>query len=183
MENDLMNLSVFTEDMEPQELLDILHSYRRKKKYYRLRNGDFLNLESQNLENLSAMFDMLQVSPKEFVKGKMQIPAYRALYLDRMLEENDEIYAKRDRHFKNLIREFKTVKDSDYEIPDSLQNTMRGYQRFGFKWLRTVEQCGFGGILADDMGLGKTLQMISVLLAAKQEGKSGTSLIASFPPQ
>ncbi|MCI8993720.1 MAG: DEAD/DEAH box helicase family protein [Eubacterium sp.] len=179
MENDLMNLSVFTEDMEPQELLDILHSYRRKKKYYRLRNGDFLNLESQNLENLSAMFDMLQVSPKEFVKGKMQIPAYRALYLDRMLEENDEIYAKRDRHFKNLIREFKTVKDSDYEIPDSLQNTMRGYQRFGFKWLRTVEQCGFGGILADDMGLGKTLQMISVLLAAKQEGKSGTSLIVT----
>lgn len=179
IENDLMNLSVFTEDMEPQELLDILNSYRRKKKYYRLRNGDFLNLEAQSLENLSAMFDMLQVTPKEFVKGKMQIPAYRALYLDRMLEENEEIYAKRDKHFKNLVRDFKTVKDSDYEIPDFLQDTMRGYQRYGFKWLRTVEQCGFGGILADDMGLGKTLQMISVLLAAKQEGKEGTSLIVT----
>ena len=38
------------------------------------------------------------------------------------------------------------------------------------------ENC-FGGILADDMGLGKTLQVISVLLAAKEEEKKGTSLI------
>ena len=37
----------------------------------------------------------------------------------------------------------------------------------------------FGGILADDMGLGKTLQVISVLLAAKEEKQSGTWLVVA----
>ena len=45
--------------------------------------------------------------------------------------------------------------------------------------MRTLARYHFGGILADDMGLGKTLQMIAVLLAAKLEGKTGTSLIVT----
>ncbi len=56
---------------------------------------------------------------------------------------------------------------------------MRNYQKTGYKWLRTLEAWKFGGILADDMGLGKTLQVIAVLLAAKEEGKTGTSLIVA----
>ena len=56
---------------------------------------------------------------------------------------------------------------------------MRKYQKNGYKWLRTLEAWNFGGILADDMGLGKTLQIIAVLLAAKQEGKEGTSLVVA----
>ena len=54
---------------------------------------------------------------------------------------------------------------------------LRPYQAYGYKWLRTLSASGFGGILADDMGLGKTLQMISVLLAERDEGAIGTSLI------
>lgn len=65
------------------------------------------------------------------------------------------------------------------EMMDSLQKIMRNYQTVGFKWLKTLDTYGFGGILADDMGLGKTLQVISVILSAKQEGKTGTSLIIS----
>ena len=55
---------------------------------------------------------------------------------------------------------------------------MRGYQKSGFLWLKTLRENGFGGILADDMGLGKTLQVISLLLSeqesAKEESGSGT---------
>ena len=73
----------------------------------------------------------------------------------------------------------KSVNDSNYEVPERLRKIMRKYQRNGFRWLKTLEACHFGGILADDMGLGKTLQMISVLLSAKQEGQEGTSLVIS----
>ena len=54
---------------------------------------------------------------------------------------------------------------------------MRGYQKTGYRWLKTLESCQFGGILADDMGLGKTLQAISFLLSAKKKGV--TSLIVA----
>lgn len=115
----------------------------------------------------------------EFLKGNIKIPAYRALYLDKVLEKNKSVYAERDKHFKSLIKEFKTVSDSDFEVPDSLQKIMRNYQMIGFRWLRTLDNYQFGGILADDMGLGKTLQVISVILSSKQEGQKGTSLIVS----
>lgn len=167
----IMNLEIHSEELSQEELLDVLNQYRRKKRYYRLKNGDFLNLEEQSMEELAAMLEVMHVSPKEFAKGNMKLPLYRALYLDKMLEQCSGIYTDRDSHFKKLIKSFKTIEDSDYEIPQTLRPVMRKYQKHGYRWLRTLENSGFGGILADDMGLGKTLQVIAVLLAAKNEGK------------
>ena len=129
------------------------------------------------MEMLSEMMETLHLSPKEFTKGHMKVPVYRALYLNKMLEESENVYANRDKHFKQLIKEFKTVEDSEFDIPSSLGNVMRKYQIQGFRWMKTLEHYGFGGILADDMGLGKTLQMISILLSAKEEDYLGTALI------
>lgn len=176
IESDLLNLEIATENLSQRELLDIIKSYKQRKKYHRLKSGEFVDIDD-SIAELSAMLDTMHITPKEFVKGKMQIPSYRALYLDKMLAQSQEIYAKRDTHYKRLIKSFKTVTESDFDIPESLQGVMRSYQQFGHKWLLTLGGCGFGGILADDMGLGKTLQMISVLLSEKQENGSGTSLI------
>lgn len=177
--SDLMDLEISSEDISREELLEILSGYRQKKRFFRLKNGDFLNMEDDSLEALCQMMEGLGLSPKEFVQGKVQLPMYRALYLDQMMEQSEGLYATRDRRFKKLVKEFKTVNESDFEVPESLRKTMRKYQTTGYKWLRTLDAYGFGGILADDMGLGKTLQMISVLLAYKKEGGDGTSLIVS----
>jgi SNF2 family DNA or RNA helicase len=94
-----------------------------------------------------------------------------------MLEQMDHFYTSRDQRFRKMIKEFKTVSDSDFEVPVSLEKILRPYQAYGFKWLRTLAEYGFGGILADDMGLGKTLQMIAVLLLAKEKGEADPSLV------
>ncbi len=138
-----------------------------------------MNLNDNSLDMLAELMDAAHVKPKDFVKGKMHLPMYRTLYLDKMLEENEGVYSSRDSHFKEVVKDFKTVKDADFEVPQSLAKIMRKYQKNGYKWLRTLETWQFGGILADDMGLGKTLQVISVLLAAKQEGRESTSLIVA----
>ncbi|MST81352.1 DEAD/DEAH box helicase [Bilifractor porci] len=179
VESDLMNLSITTDDMSLEELAALLDSYRKKKKYYRLKSGEFIRLEeSGSLDVLQAMMDSMGVSVKEFTKGKMHLPLYRALYLDKMLEEHDELASDRDHAFRELVKNFKTIKDSDFSVPASLKKSMRNYQVYGYKWMRTLAGVGFSGILADDMGLGKTLQMISVLLADKLENAAPhTSLI------
>ena len=170
VESDLMNLSITTDDMSLDELAALLDGYRKKKKYYRLKSGEFIRLEeSGSLDVLQAMMDSMGVSVKEFTKGKMHLPLYRALYLDKMLEEHDELASDRDHAFRELVKNFKTIKDSDFSVPASLKKIMRNYQVYGYKWMRTLAGVGFSGILADDMGLGKTLQMISVLLADKLE--------------
>ena len=60
---------------------------------------------------------------------------------------------------------------------ESLHNVLRKYQRDGYRWLRTLDGYGMGGILADDMGLGKTVQVLSYLLAMKESGQRLPSLI------
>ncbi len=170
LESGLLDLEIDSGELSQEELLDVLDSYRRKQQYVRLRSGDFLKLDdSDMIRELADMMTAMHLSPKEFVKGKMHIPAYRALYLDKMLAESEGIYAQRGKSFKALVKRFKTIADSEFELPDTLSQVLRPYQAVGYRWLRTLDENGFGGILADEMGLGKTLQVISVLLAARQE--------------
>ncbi len=166
----LLDMEIETEDISREELLDVLKGYKLHKKYYRLKNGDFVNLEDENLQMLKEMMDAMHLPPKEFIKGKIHLPVYRTLYLDKLLEEKEGFYTNRNHTFRKMVKNFKTISDADYEVPDSLKRVMRSYQKNGFKWLKTLESCQFGGILADDMGLGKTIQAISFLLSGKKEG-------------
>lgn len=177
LQSGMLNLEIASEDIPQEELLAVLESYRKKKTYHRLKSGDFLDLEDDTIGMLAELMESMHMKPKEFVAGKMKIPAYRALYLDKMMEEHEHVYATRDRRFKQLIRNFKAVEDSEFEEPESMKKVLRKYQKSGYRWLRTLENCQFGGILADDMGLGKTLQVLAVLLAAKEEGRMETTLV------
>ncbi|MBR0137993.1 MAG: SNF2 helicase associated domain-containing protein, partial [Erysipelotrichaceae bacterium] len=177
VENNLLELDIKTIDLSLEDLAGIISSYRLKKKYHKLKNGTFIRSDDESIEELSALLDSLNISLKDFTSGKMHIPAYRALYLDRMLEKNNSIYDNRDFHFRRMIKDFKTINEADYEVPDSLKDIMRPYQKYGFSWLKTLAEFNFGGILADEMGLGKTLQMISVLLDGKNHMEQGTSLV------
>lgn len=174
LKSEIMDLNISSEDISKKELLEILTSYKKKKHFHRLRSGDFIRMDDENLKTLDLIMNSMHLKPKDFVKEKLQIPLYRAFYLDKLLEENEGIYVHRDSRFRKLVKEFKTVKESDYEVPESLTGIMRNYQIYGHKWLRTLGNSGFGGILADDMGLGKTLQVISVFLADEPELPSPT---------
>jgi hypothetical protein len=177
VKSEIMDLEISADSLSMQELLDILDSYRLKKKYHKLKNGDFVDITDESIAELSSMMDTMHISVKEFAEGKMHLPLYRALYLDKMLESCQEIYASRDHFFRNLVKNFKTVSDSDYELPDSLKKVLRNYQKYGYKWMRVLTENHFGGILADDMGLGKTAQVISVLLATKGEAKHPSLIV------
>ena len=178
----MLSVELTSDELSPDELLAAVSGYKKAKKFIRLKNGDFLRLEeNEELKKLTEMMETLQISPKQLLAGKMHIPAFRALYLDKMMESMEDVYANRDSHFKKLIKEFKTISDADYDVPFSLRNVLRKYQAVGYRWMRMLDEYGFGGILADDMGLGKTLQATALLLADHDEYVAGekpsTSLI------
>ena len=114
----------------------------------------------------------LSLGKAELAKKNILLPSFRALYLDQALREDGHISLKRDSGYKALIRGMKSVEDSDYDVPSSFTGELKAYQKTGYRWLRTLDHWGFGGILADDMGLGKTIQVIALLLSAAQEGTS-----------
>ncbi|HEV3184559.1 MAG TPA: DEAD/DEAH box helicase [Xanthobacteraceae bacterium] len=55
-----------------------------------------------------------------------------------------------------------------------LRGTLRPYQRDGLQWLHLLARLGLGACLADDMGLGKTIQVLSLLLALKEQAADAT---------
>ena len=178
LESGIMDISVTSKEYTPDELLEILGSYRRKKRYHRLRSGDFVDLSTDGgLEEIEKLLGGLDLTPEEAIEKGVSLPMYRALYLNKLMEEHESVAASRDRQFRGLIKNFASIRDSDYEIPVSLEDTLRPYQAYGFKWLKTLEAAGFGGILADEMGLGKTLQMICVISSDKEAAASRPSLV------
>lgn len=58
------------------------------------------------------------------------------------------------------------------QVPASINQYLRDYQREGVLFLFQQYAAGLGGVLADDMGLGKTVQTIAFMAALL--GKSGT---------
>lgn len=157
-----LDIKIDMEGLTSSDLTRILEAYQQKRKFYRLKSGEFLKLEDGGLLAVARLSEGLSLSAEELLGNGVRLPGYRALYLDSLFKEGPGIAFYRDQMFKAMVRGMKAVEDSDFAVPASLQGVLRGYQKIGYRWLRTLDAYGFGGILADDMGLGKTLQMISL---------------------
>lgn len=172
-----LELQVDTDGLSGAELARLLAEYSQKKKYYRLKSGEFISLDDNGLMTVAKLVEGLSVDRSDVRNKSFCLPKYRALYLDGILKEGNGITLYRDQLYKALVRGMKSVEDSDFEIPESLRHVLRGYQKTGYRWLRTLDSYGFGGILADDMGLGKTIQVIALLLDEAGKMEHTTSLV------
>lgn len=168
---ELLELSMTSEEMPGDQLMEILSKYNRKKKFYRLKSGEFVNIEGEEIEALFELRQGLNLSASQLKNTTIEIPKYRALYLDAELKERNSLPAVKDKEFKALVRNMKTVEDNDFDIPEGMGKILREYQKRGFLWIKTIRYNGFGGILADDMGLGKTLQVICFLMSEYRESQ------------
>ena len=65
--------------------------------------------------------------------------------------------------------------------PPAFVGQLRHYQRVGLSWLASLCRYGLGACLADDMGLGKTIELIAVLLHARQDGAGGAPALLVCP--
>ena len=166
IENDLLSVDLKNLNIDIQELEKIMQKYNLKKKYYRLKDGSFLELENnKEIEFLDQLVTGMDLSYKDLEDGEIQLPMYRSLYLNELLKQNKGKEIVKNEEYKNLVNELdKDEIDDEFQVPEILNNTLRYYQKIGFKWLKTLDKYKFGGILADDMGLGKTIQMLSIVL-------------------
>ena len=163
-------------DINSNELVNIFEEIKNKKKYYRLKNGDILNLEDESLKYLSDWKDDLELSDAEIIAGHGAILKYRAIYLDSLKNTKYNII-KTDNLFDNFIDKFYKFKDINLTLAKDELKILRDYQVTGVKWLYTLAKTGFGGILADEMGLGKTIQVIYYIKQMLKDNENNKFLI------
>ena len=176
---DLLEVSFQSGEMDTKELAAIFDALQLKKKYFRLKDGSFLDLNQAELKNMAKLIDNLDLTAENLSGESINLPKYRAMYIDNYLRQANLGGVKRNLAFKNFVQSILEPQDGDFEVPAGLKPVLRDYQKTGFKWLKTLASYGFGGILADDMGLGKTLEVLSFILSEK--GKSAGPALVIAP--
>ena len=165
IQNDLLEVNLDDLNINIDELRNIMEKYELKKKYYRLKDGSFLNLEdSKEVEFLDKLINGMDVSYKEIQEGKVELPINRTMYLNTILKSLHSTPISKDEEYKNVVTKLDKNQLEEIDVPEELNQTLRYYQKTGFKWLKVLDTFKFGGILADDMGLGKTIQILSIIL-------------------
>ena len=164
---DLLELDVVSSEMTQDEILMILREYHLRKKFYKLKNGDYISLENLEIQEIVNVLEALNLEERAIDKTEITLPRYRALYLEQLLKASDHVTVKKDSMFEEMIETLNSPSKAEFEVPKALQPILRDYQKTGYKWLGSLANYGFGGILADDMGLGKTLQVIALLQGRK----------------
>lgn len=181
IDNGLLELDISKINIDISEIKDILKDYNIKKKYHKLKSGDFLDLtNNEDLNLLEEMTTTLDIDYSKATKGVVNLPINRSLYLEKLIKSNKELSVSKNKKFTELIDSIGNSEISDnVEIDKDFEGKLRDYQKVGYKWLKTLEKYKFGGILADDMGLGKTLQIIALLKSEAESKNQTTSIVVS----
>lgn len=178
MNGDRLEL-MLTRDGEPvEEILELMEALSRKRRYFRLRSGEFLDLNdlASWQETAAGIYEAAVRDGNDLNRDTIVLRAYRAGYLTSMLE-NSGVKIEMDDGVKALSESLANG-GTEADAPELASGiSLRDYQKRGYEWMTALDRMHMGGILADDMGLGKTAQIIALLLATREEGR--TSLVVA----
>lgn len=142
------------------QIRELLSALEEKRKYYRLRNGSLLSLETREFKEIQRFLHALPVQNEDLESG-LNVPIVQGLRLLNSVEE-DQTFTYEE-SFRRFLETIENPSLMNFQVPEGLMQILRDYQMHGYKWMKTLANYGFGGILADDMGLGKTLQSIAYM--------------------
>ncbi|MGO4889309.1 SNF2 helicase associated domain-containing protein [Anaerobacillus sp. MEB173] len=146
------------------EIREVLAALEEKRKYYRLRNGSLMSLQTNEFMEIQRFLASPQVKMKEQeLANGLDLPLEKCLHLLDHVEGSRTFFAEES--FKKFLETIRNPGCLQFEIPKRVEPILKEYQKHGYQWMKILAYYGFGGILADDMGLGKTLQSITYILS------------------
>ena len=174
---DMLDFSISFDEIAQDELERLLDDIIEKKRYHRLKEGSFIDLESDSIRSMVKIMDNLDIGAKQIREKNFAITPSRAFYL-KSAQEEGLINLSYDSFFEDFIQKIKQPDETQYQLPQQLKGKLRDYQVTGFRWLKTLADYHLGGILADEMGLGKTLQAIAFIVSEYEKNPVPSLVIA-----
>jgi len=167
------------EGFPEKEIKEILAALSDKKKYYRLRSGSLLSLESKEFAEVQKFLLQAPLELDE-MESSFEMPLVKGLKLIDSFAADDVLTAEDS--FQQFLQTITDPEVESIQVPTQVNATLRDYQKQGFHWMKTLSAYGFGGVLADDMGLGKTLQSITYIVSVLQEmGENDQQILIICP--
>jgi SNF2 family DNA or RNA helicase len=159
----------------------------QKKRLFFIR-GKWIQLNPEHMEKIKRILNKVEkqglplrdVLENQLISSSLAVEEEDSNHTDDNQQHLLEIQV--NKHLTRLIgqlQEASTIPILD--SPQNLQGTLRPYQQMGSSWLMFLRRFGLGGCLADDMGLGKTIQMITYLLAVREQEEPGVPTLLICP--
>lgn len=164
--NHYLDFNFKIEGVDESEYKNIIKAFKNNKRFYKLGDGNFINLEDSETKEMFKLMESLGFTDN--IKN-MKMHSSKALFLNSLLTEKKLPYISGLENTSNIIEKFRKMDEIKAEIPKDLNATLRDYQVDSLNWFETLDYLGFGGILADEMGLGKTIQAITFILSKKNK--------------
>ncbi|MDR1773537.1 MAG: SNF2 helicase associated domain-containing protein, partial [Clostridioides sp.] len=156
------------DDVNPKELSDVIFAFRENKRFYKLKSGNFIDLQDKETQDFLNLLDNLGVEEN---KKTYRIPNAKAIYVQDYIKDKDFDFIEGKNIIDDISNGFKNLSEINFSVPENLNVSLRDYQLKGYNWFQVIDNYNFGGILADEMGLGKTIQTIA-FLTSKNNAKS-----------
>ena len=149
-----------------KQIREVLQALEEKRKYYRLRDGSLLSLETREFAEIHRFLQSPQIKNKDLADG-LRLSMNQSLPLLDTVDGSNTF--KLEASFRQFLETIHNPGSLEFPVPSRLVPILKDYQKLGFQWMKTLAYYGFGGVLADDMGLGKTIQSLAFILSELPE--------------
>ena len=179
MNGDRLELVLERDGEATEEILEIIEALSRRRRYYRLKDGSFLDLQdlAQWQDTAAVLYEAAVRDGNLPGRDVLSLRSYRAAYLSSMLSVTG-MALEMDESVTGMSRVLNGEEIITAQAPTLVPGVqLRDYQRRGYEWMYALDQMRMGGVLADDMGLGKTVQVIALLQVTRDPQR--TSLVVA----
>ncbi|WNQ10638.1 SNF2 helicase associated domain-containing protein [Paenibacillus aurantius] len=149
-----------------REISRLLETLAEKRRYYRLPGGALMPLDSEEFQDIIRFLNSLG-GRLELAGDRLRLPAAHAVHLMENAAPGRAVSLGTS--FRRLLDTMRSPDHLEHPYPEGWEPVLRGYQKYGYQWLKTLARYRFGGVLADEMGLGKTVQSIAYLVSVLPE--------------
>ena len=150
-----MDVSFGNEKISPAELQKMLSA---GQKAVLLKDGSLGILNDDWLHQYSSIIKHGKIN-----KDEVEVARFMAVSEQQNSQEQEVLKPIIKQQWWQKWQQWQSGNTNIYDVPKSVNATLRPYQQRGFEWLTLLYEAGAGACLADDMGLGKTLQTICFL--------------------
>jgi len=161
-----------------QEVRQILEAIEEKRPYYRLKDGSFLTLETEEVKELEKYLLSVSMTPSEILE-EIELSLKEGLSFAHRMEDNG--YLADGAAVKEMIHAIQVPAKEKYPIAKEIEPILKPYQQDGVRWMLAVAEAGLGGVLADEMGLGKTVQAIAFCITKFQQQEKKAPILIVCP--
>ena len=129
VQNDLLKMELDS-DINADELSHVLNAYRKKKKFYQLKNGEMIDLEDTGLEQLDELASTMNLTAKDFQKKRqLQKPAYQAFHL---MDVDSELDVRNDGSVTEYTNRLMKIKEQTIQLKDEYKSLFAHISAAGY---------------------------------------------------